>query len=278
MPNIPKRVEDRLATGLRKFQSVLAAAKSRDVNESDTVVILNDVFADVFGYDKYLEVTSEFSIRGTFCDLALKLDGKIAALIEAKAVGIELKDQRVKQAIDYAANQGVDWVVLTNSIQWRIYKVVFAKPIDQELVCEFDFLRLDPKNEDDVRMLFLLTKEGWTKSAVEDFHQQKQALSRFFVGATMLSEPVLAAVRRELKRVSPEVRIDVEQIAFVLEQEVIKREVLESEKFAEAKRALARAASKALRNRNASEEVVVPVVQLPPQQVVAPASGSIVSA
>jgi hypothetical protein len=70
---------------------------------------IGDMLADVFGYDKYFEVTSEYAIRGTYCDLAIKLDGKLTTLIEVKAVGIDLKEQHIKQAVDYAANQGVDW-------------------------------------------------------------------------------------------------------------------------------------------------------------------------
>jgi hypothetical protein len=250
----PKRIAERLIAGIRKFQPVLVAAKNRDVNESDTVVILNDIFSDVFGYDKYFEVTSEFAIRGTFCDLAIKLDGKIQFLIEAKAAGSELKDAHVKQAIDYAANQGVEWVVLTNSIHWRVYRVIFAKPIDQEIVCEFDFLNLNHKDEEHLGILYLLTKEGWLKAVMTDFYQQRQALSRFFVGATLLTEPVLAAIRRELKRVSPDVRIEPEHIEAVLRQEVIKRELLEDGKHAEAVKTLARAANKALRAAAAKKD------------------------
>lgn len=254
MPNIPKKVSDRLIAGVKKFQPILQAAKTRDVNESDTVVILNDIFADVFGYDKYFEATSEFSIRGTYCDLAIKLDGKLQYLIEVKAVGIELKDQHVKQVVDYAANQGVEWVVLTNGIQWRVYRVIFAKPIDNELVCEFDFLKIDVRNEDDLGILYLLTKEGWQKQVMSDFYQQRQALSRYFVGACLLSEPVLAAIRRELKRVSPDVRIEAEHIEIVLRNEVIKRDVLEGDKHTEALKTLTKAANKALRAAAAKKE------------------------
>ena len=51
MASIPKRVEDRLAAGVKKHQPVLAHAKSRDVNESgDTIVIRNDILAEAFGY------------------------------------------------------------------------------------------------------------------------------------------------------------------------------------------------------------------------------------
>ena len=70
---IPKRVCDRLGRTIGKFQEILKVAKDRDVNESDTVSIVKDMLAEVFGYDKYLEVTSEFAVRGTFCDLAVKV-------------------------------------------------------------------------------------------------------------------------------------------------------------------------------------------------------------
>jgi len=63
------------------------------------------MLADVFGFDKYSEITSEYVIRGTFVDLANKLDGMLQVLIEVKAIGLELKVSFVKQAVDYAANQ-----------------------------------------------------------------------------------------------------------------------------------------------------------------------------
>jgi predicted RNase H-like nuclease len=73
---IPTRVADRLSAGLKKYQPVLTGARSRDVNESDTSMIVTDLLAEVFGYDKYSEVTRELCIRGTYCDLATRMDGK----------------------------------------------------------------------------------------------------------------------------------------------------------------------------------------------------------
>jgi hypothetical protein len=98
MVSVPKKVAERLASGIKRFQPILTSAKSRDVGEADTVTIIKDMLADVFGYDKYSEVTSEYAIRGTFCDLATKIEGTLQALVEVKAVGIELKDSHVKQA------------------------------------------------------------------------------------------------------------------------------------------------------------------------------------
>jgi hypothetical protein len=233
---------------------ILAAAKARDVGEADTVTIVKDMLADVFGYDKYSDVTSEHSIRGTYCDLAIKIDTQLQTLIEVKAIGLELKDNHVKQAIDYAANQGVDWVLLTNGITWRVYHLIFAKPIDQELVLEIDFCTLNTRLDSDVDLVYLWCKEGWQKSVLGEYHTQKQALSRFFVGAMLQTDAVLEVIRRELRRVSPDVRIDSSQIKGVLVNEVIKREVMEGDKADEARKKIARAASKALRVATAKSE------------------------
>ena len=90
------------------------------------------------------------------------------------------------------------------------------------------------------------------KSALGEFHTQQQALSRFFMGALVLSNPVLEVLRRELRRISPDVRIDVDQIKSVLANEVLKREVVESEKADEARRKIARTAGKLLRTKAAT--------------------------
>lgn len=249
MPKVPAKVAERISSGLKRFQPILASAKSRDVGESDTVTIIVDMLADVFGYDKYSEITSEHAIRGTFCDLATKIDGALQLLIEVKAIGLDLKEPHVKQAVDYAANQGVDWVVLTNGLIWRVYKVTFVKPINQELVIDIDFAALNPRNTKDIEALFLLCKEGWIKSVLGEFHTQKQALSRFLLGALMQSEPVLQVLRRELRRLSPDVRVESEEILSVLTSEVIKREVMEGDQAKEALKKISKMASKLTRER-----------------------------
>jgi len=260
MASVPKKVAERLVAGLKRYQPIIIAAKARDVGETDTVTIVKDMLADIFGYDKYSELTSEYAIRGTYCDLAIKLDAKLSTLIEVKAIGIELKEPQVKQAVDYAANQGVDWVLLTNGIRWCVYRVFFTRPIGQELVVDIDISALNSRSDSDLETLYLWCKEGWQRSALGDFHTQKQALSRFFLGATVLSDPVLEIVRRELRRVSPDVRIDIEQIRTVLVNEVLKREVMEDPKAEEARKKIARAANKALRAKEAKIDGAQPEI------------------
>jgi predicted type IV restriction endonuclease len=254
MATISNKVKDRLAVGLKRFQPILAAAKDRDVNESDTVTIIKDVLAEMFGYDKYTEITSEYAIRGTYADLAIKLDGVLQMLIEVKAIGLELKDSHTKQAVDYAANEGKEWVALTNGDNWHVYRITFGKPIGQELVFEFDFLSLSHKNANDIERLYLLTKEGWAKSVLGDYHKQMQVLNRYSIAATILTDPVLDVIRRELRRVASDVKVETETIQEVLVQEVLKREVVEGERADEAKRKIYRAQSRALKQAGKEDE------------------------
>lgn len=231
---IPKRVFDRMTKMLAKYQQVLRIAKDRDVNESDTVMIIKDILADVLGYDKYLEVTSEFAIRGTFCDVAVKIDNKIEFLLEAKAIGLELKENHLRQALDYGANNGVQWVVLSNGIVWNIYKIKFEKPIGYDFVCSLNMLELDPKSEQDIEKLFILCKEGIVKDAREEYFEKRQSVNRFVLGELLLRENVLFEIRKQLRKMSEGVPVDIDDIQKVLKNEVIKRDVLEGD---EAKKA-----------------------------------------
>jgi len=251
---IPQKVSDRITSGLKRFQPILQAAHARDINESDTVVIVTDVLQYVLGFDKYTEITSEHAIRGTYCDLAIKVDGRLALLIEVKAIGLSLKDNHVKQAVDYAANQGCDWVVLTNGVLWQCYRVTFAKPIAHELVLELNLLDLNAKRSADVERLWLVSKEGIQKSGLADYQTQREALSRFTLAAVVISDPVLDTLRRELRRISPEARIETAEICSVLVGEVLKREVLEGDRATAAKRLVTRAAGRALRKSAAPGE------------------------
>lgn len=257
MANISQKVYDRLSSGIKKFKPILDNAKTRDVNESDTVIVITDMLSEIFGYDKYSEITSEFMIRSTYCDLAIKLSGKLAFLLEVKAIGLELKDNFIKQAVDYAANQGIDFVVLTNGLIWKVFKITFTKPINQELVLEFDFQNLNNKNKDDIEKLSLLSKEGWLKSFLYEYDSQKQALSKFFLSQLILSDSVTDVIRRELRKISPDVKVSSEQIKEVIFKEVLKREVIEGDKAVEAKKKINKVISKSSKNKSVKQVTTV---------------------
>lgn len=250
---VPQKVSDRLSATLKRFQPILSSARARDVNESDTVTIVTDLLAEMFGYDKYHEITKEYAIRGTYCDLAIELEGQLQLLIEVKAIGLDLKEPHVKQAIDYAANKGVEWVVLTNGIVWRTYRVIFAKPIDQDIVAEVNLLEANPKNADTIEQLFLVSREGWIKSTLSAYYTQRQAANKFTLAAILLTDPVLETVRRELRRFHPDVRVSTAEIKEVMLKDILKREVIEHEKAVLAQKKILKEGRTALRTKTVKE-------------------------
>ena len=130
------------------------------MGESDTVLIVTDFLADVLGYDKYSEITAEFVIRSTFCDLAIETNGQLRFLIEVKAIGTDLKENHLRQAADYGANQGADWVLLTNGADWRAYRIRFEQPVSHDLVFELNLLDPECKTSALVGMLYLISRGG----------------------------------------------------------------------------------------------------------------------
>jgi len=257
---IPKKVTERLSKTTGKFQKILKIAKDRDINEADTVLIVGDILSELFGFDKYVDITSEYAIRNTYCDLAIKMNGKIQYIIEVKAVGLDLKDNHLRQVIEYGANQGVQWVVLTNGIVWEIYCIKFEKPLDYDLICSFNMLELNCKRSDEQEKLFLLCKEGIEKSAREDFHERVQCINRFVIAALVNSDAVLNVVKRELKKLSSGIKVEHTEIIRILENEVLKRDVIEGEAAAKARSRVKRAITAAIKK--------APVIK--PQSVAAP--------
>jgi predicted type IV restriction endonuclease len=268
---VPKRVADRIDRTLKTFQSVLEQQRARDVSEADTVTIVKDLLSDMFGYEKYAELTSEHSIRGTYCDLAVKLEGKLAFLIEVKAIGLDLKESHIKQAIDYASNQGCEWVVLTNAIEWRLYHVLFKKPIDKQEIAHFNLLTARAKNEGDIEKMNLLTREGFTKSSLAEYRDRKDAASRFMLAAIILSsESVQSAIRREIRRTT-EIAVEEAVIDKMLRDEVLKRETIEgSEAEAALRRVLKSADRRILKGADKENSAVAASTA----SDAAPASGS----
>ncbi|NQW29970.1 MAG: type I restriction enzyme HsdR N-terminal domain-containing protein [Ignavibacteria bacterium] len=244
MLKIPKKVLDRLNTTLKTFQNVAAIQKQRDVSEADTVTLVKDILADALGFDKYMELTSEQQIRGTYCDLAVKIEGKIRFLIEVKAAGIALNDSHLRQAINYGANQGIEWVVLTNGLDWRLYRIKFHQPIDVEEVSAFNILNINLKNEDDQHKIFLLCREGLTTDAMDSFHQHAQLLNKFTIAQVLCGEQVVGVIRRELRKLFPELRVENEAILDILTTDVLKREVVEGDKVKETQAKIKKAVAK----------------------------------
>jgi hypothetical protein len=181
-------------------------------------------------------------------------------LIEVKSIGTELKDNHLKQAVDYAANQGVDWVLLTNGVIWRAYRLRFEKPIQHDEVFSVDLLDPATKPSQLLEKLYLISREAAGSAALGSYARQREATSRYVVAQLLLDDSVLTTVRRQLRRLFPGVRVGTDEIAAFLRNEVLKREVLEGERADAAEKLVRRASRKHQRTKNDRVQEPPPVL------------------
>lgn len=252
MTTVPTRFSERAKAALRKYQKVLDSAKKRDVNESDTSIIVKDILGDILGYDKYEEITTELAVRSTFCDLAIKVKGRLLYLIEVKSIGTDLRENHLRQAIEYGAREGVEWVMLTNGAVWQAHRIRFEQPIDHDLVFTIDLLDPAAKPGELIEKLYLVSRDAGSSSQIDLYWRHKEATSRFIVAQLLLQSPTLAILRRQLRSLYPGLKVSEDEISRLLRAEVIKRDALEGDRAAVAEKAVRRAARKRARQVNDS--------------------------
>ena len=249
-------MQDRLVAGLRRYQPIVRKLAERDISEADTVTVIKDMLTDIFGYDKYAELTSEQQIRGTFCDLAVKVDGKVHYLAEVKSAGTSLNENHLRQAVNYGAHHGIEWVLLTNGIVWKIHRnqVRPADRLGRGLLLRYGGNLL--ASGDDLAKLFMLCRESITGDALQEFHRQAQIVNRYVVAELLLSDAVVGTLRKEMRRLFDGLKASDDELRALLANEVIKRDTLDGEAPKAAKTTLKRA-NNAFARRQAPKVVAV---------------------
>jgi hypothetical protein len=201
---------------LKRFADAFREARERGANESDTVMYLIKFFEDVLGYDSLRgELSKEVAIKDRYCDFAVKLEGGIQLLVEAKAASLKvLSEKNIEQAENYASRSGLEWVLLTNGIEWKLFHLTFAESegIAHDLAFSLNLLE---QVEQDAECLWgclgLLSKAAMRKKDLAEFWSRKKILRPASVVKVLLAEPVLAVIRRELNREAP-ARLDMQDV------------------------------------------------------------------
>ncbi len=226
---IAKKTQDRLAAGLKKYQPIVRKLAERDISEADTVTVIKDMLTDIFGYDKYAELTSEQQIRGTFCDLAIRVEGKIHYLAEVKSAGTTLNESHLRQAVNYGAHQGIEWIILTNAIVWKIYRIRFGQPIDWDEVYCFDMGALSARSQDDLAKIYMLCRESISTDALQAYHKQAQILNRYVLAELLQGDAIVGMLRKEVRRLFDGMKVSDEELRIHLTNDIIKRDALDGD-------------------------------------------------
>ena len=147
---MPKHSLDKATKkALLDARSLVEAIVKADSNEAETRARVRHIFGTIMGYDTFKHITAEYAIHGAgdavYCDIAVQLSheepSKPDMLVEVKRVNIDLTLKHLGQAASYAINKGCEWVLLTNSKEWKLYHISFGKPPQTKLIESWDLLK-----------------------------------------------------------------------------------------------------------------------------------------
>jgi hypothetical protein len=124
---------------LKEYKKRYLQKRYADLDESATRLMVNSLLTEVLGYTELEDIKTEFQIRSEYADYVIQLARKKHFVVEVKAVQLDLSEKHLRQSISYAANEGIDWIILTNGWQIEVYRVIFAKPISTKQVFSFNF-------------------------------------------------------------------------------------------------------------------------------------------
>ena len=219
-----EKARQRIKKGLRKFKAVAVKQRQSAVNEADTRLLVTAVLGELLGWDPFTEITGEHLIRGQYCDFAIKQDAGMFAIIEVKAAALDLSPKHLYQAVGYAANEGVDWVLLTNGAVWQLYRVLFEKPVSHDLVFEVSLLDEESTPAKKTELFYLISKEAQRAGELDAYYQKKAALCGANIARALLAPKVLGALRSEMRRVHGH-NVSPEELATLLVQDVFRPDV-----------------------------------------------------
>jgi hypothetical protein len=191
--------KQKLVQSLKSFQKKYFGKKLVDLDESSTRLLVNELLNDVLGYLMIDEIKTEYMIRGTYADYVVQLKGVRHFLVEVKALSLSLSDKHLRQAINYGANEGIEWAMLTNGKDIHFYKIIFGKPIESKLVFKIDIG--DPaKLKETADCLQHLHKEAVVKKSLELLWNKFTALEVYTIAGLMYNNTVINFLKRELKK------------------------------------------------------------------------------
>jgi predicted type IV restriction endonuclease len=217
---------ERVKAAIRKYSRPLADLVARDANEGDTRLIVTDFLCDALGFDKYADLTTEYQVKGEFADYGVRLDKQLVAFIEVKRVTTKLGVKHLRQVEMYAVNEGVEWMILTNGVVWQVYHLTPGMPVAIDLAIEVDLLgeaSLPRKAE----ALFYLTRESFRRHQIDDLWRAKRATAPKSLGKVLVSEPVIDAARKELKRQTGH-SIEASELSDLVRKTVLRAECCEA--------------------------------------------------
>ena len=193
------KAKERIKKSLPRLKRLVEKGKAEDYKEADTRKIVS-LMLETLGWDSFENITAEQMINSRYADYVVKTEGEQIFVVEVKQISLKLKDTHLNQARQYAVDEGIDWIILTNADDWQVYRTTMEGKIPvTKLVFKLSITDDEMKPAQKTELFYMLSEEANRKKEIEDYYDKRVALSAENLADHILSDDVINKLRLSIK-------------------------------------------------------------------------------
>jgi predicted type IV restriction endonuclease len=201
-----KAIDKEMRRKIYDSRALIEKLMKADANEATTRQGIERIFENVMGYDVFKHLSRERAVKGAgeteHVDYSIQLepgrDVEPVIMVELKRVGVDLALKHLKQTTSYAIDAGCEWVLLTNSRDWRLYHVEFGQPPKTQLIEYWNLLT------DDIGQLAAkfdtISHKEVKKGSLKKLWERATVLSSDSILSALFNQDCVRVLRRVLRK------------------------------------------------------------------------------
>lgn len=190
--------QQKLLSSLKAYRKDFLDGTIKELDESGTRIMINRFLSEVLGYKQLEEIKTEYMIKGTYADYVIQVNKTRHFLVEVKALSFQLSEKHLRQTVNYGANEGIEYALLTNGKNFEFYKIIFEQPISSRLIFAID-LSDAASLKNAVNHLQHLHKESVVKNLFKPLWNKCEATDPYNIAGIICSDPVLTCIKKLIK-------------------------------------------------------------------------------
>jgi len=205
-PEVPPSV---LPTPIDNYieYATLLIKKHPVMSEFDTISTLVEPLLEALGWNTRDpdEVQRGHTIRvggkTEYVDIALKVNNRPVMFVEAKSIDTDLRADLAEQPIKYANMGGVNWCILTNGKEWRLYNAFWRiRGVEQKMF----FKLLVSEFKENMEKLQLLSKGNMLSGKLDEEAELEHAKRMIFEWLRQEE----SSIAKDIMRLDPSLKED----------------------------------------------------------------------
>lgn len=187
---------------LAVVEEIRAIPPGTKINEETTRALLLNKYFEALGYSGLADIQyGETAVSGNTPDYVLRIGGKPAIAVEAKALGITLGEKEAGQVTGYCGTLGVRWGLLTDGQFMKLYDAHVLSPhLKDRLVFELDLT--DYRSAEEFEISIWSTVQMLSRQNMLTGHELEQYATQEMARRVLTdpASPVVTALQGELAK------------------------------------------------------------------------------